>query len=272
MDRFSDTHSPKYSCISPLQEEAGEQEEPEQERQALQNQEVTFCNGYDNTNDSLSEASDSANTESRGFKTSGSSDSLDALEEDDLEACSSSRPEFFSFGTPPLQDLASSDKAFLGMQNENRATSEDFFSFLPLPHLSGSALVQSDAEFRRESEINAVVLESKLAENDAMEYYSICANISPASSADKNTHSNGTEGGSLQDLSAEPSADEGVGRQESRGFVLAPPPGFGDTSSEDEFYDATERVTPTEAQTGEPDSDSGGGRYNKSGGQKCCFD
>nr|XP_056704633.1 FERM and PDZ domain-containing protein 1 [Euleptes europaea] len=243
-DQFSDTHSQKYSRICPLQEEEGEQEELEQERKCPQDQEVTFCNGYDNANDSLSETSDSANTESRGFKTSGSSDSLDALEEDDLEACSSSRPELFSFGTPTLQDFTSSDKAFLGVDYENRATSEDFFSFLP--HLSNSALEQLDAEFRRESEINAVVLESKLAENDAMDYYSICANISPASSGEKNTHSDGTEGGSTQDLSAEPSVD---GR-ESHGLALAPPPGFGDTSSEDEFYDATERVTPTEARTG----------------------
>ncbi|KAL8202871.1 UNVERIFIED_CONTAM: hypothetical protein K2H54_028292 [Gekko kuhli] len=250
LDQFSDSHSPKYSRISPLPEEEGEQEEPEQEQKGLQEREVTFCNGCDNTNDSFSETSDSANTESRGFKISGSSDSLDALEEDDLEACSSSRPEFFSFGTPTLQDLTSCDKAFLGMDYENRATSEDFFSFPPPPHLPTSALAQSDAEFRRESEINAVVLESKLAENDAMEYYSICANISPASSGEKNTHSDGTEGGSLQDLSAEPSAGEGVGRRKSRGFVLTPPPGFGDTSSEDEFYDAAERVTPTEARTG----------------------
>ncbi|XP_015278149.1 PREDICTED: FERM and PDZ domain-containing protein 1 [Gekko japonicus] len=248
LDQFSDSHPPKYSRISPLPEEEGEQEELE--RKGLREQEATFCNGCDNTNDSLSEASDSANTEGRGFKTSGSSDSLDALEEDDLEACSSSRPEFFSFGTPTLQDLTNSDKAFLGMDYENRAASEDFFSFPPPPHLPASALAQSDAEFRMESEINAVVLESKLAENDAMEYYSICANISPASSAEKNTHSDGTEGGSLQDLSAEPSAGEGVGRRGSRGFVLAPPPGFGDTSSEDEFYDAAERVTPTEARTG----------------------
>ncbi|XP_060092997.1 FERM and PDZ domain-containing protein 1 isoform X2 [Heteronotia binoei] len=251
LDQFSDTHSPKCSRIGPLQEEEGEQEEVEQEGQGLQDQEVTFCNEYDNTNESLSEASDSANMESRGFKTSGSSDSLDALEEDDLEACSSSRPEFFSFDTPMLQDLASNDKAFLGVDDENKATSEDFFSFLPLPHLPGSVVVQPDAEFRRESEINAIVLETKLAENDAMEYYSICANISPASSGEKTTHSDGTEGGSLQDLSAEPSVDEGVGkRRKSRGFVLAPPPGFGDTSSEEEFYDAAERVTPTEAQTG----------------------
>lgn len=255
MDRFSDSHSPKYSCVSPLQEEEGEREEAEQEGQGLPDQEATFCNGFDNANDSLSEASDSANTESRGFKTSGSSDSLDALEEDDLEACSSSRPEFFNFDTPTLQDLTGSDKAFVGMDYENRAASEEFFSFLPLPQLPTSAL---DAEFRRESDINTVVLESKLAENDAMEYYNICANISPASSGEKNTHSDGTEGGSLEDLLAEPGADEGVGNQESRGFVLAPPPGFGDTSSEEEFYDAAERVTPTEARASKSDRDPRG--------------
>ncbi|XP_054842106.1 FERM and PDZ domain-containing protein 1 [Eublepharis macularius] len=250
LDRLSDTHSPKCSRVVPLQEEQGELEELEQEKEGVHQQEAAFCSGCDNLNDSLSEASDSANTESRGLKTSGSSDSLDALEEDDLEACSSSRPDFFSFGTPTLQDLSSSDKAFLGTDYETRATAEDFFSFLPLPHFPNSVLAQSDADFRRESETNAVVLESKLAENNTMDYYTICANISPASSGEKNSHSDGTEGGSLQDLTAEPSADGKTDRQESRGFVLAPPPGFGDTSSEDEFYDAAERVTPTEARTG----------------------
>ncbi|NXM74113.1 FRPD1 protein, partial [Serilophus lunatus] len=49
--------------------------------------------GRDTGADSASEASDSANPGSRGFEASGSSDSLDALEEDGSGACAASAPE-----------------------------------------------------------------------------------------------------------------------------------------------------------------------------------
>lgn len=247
MDRLSDI--PTCNSGSPRLAQNGEQ--GELDRQTLEDKEVTFCNGYDNTNDSLSEASDSANTESREFKTSGSSDSLDALEEDDLEACSSSRPEFFHLYTPTLQELTDNSKALVGADQEegSKATPEYFFSFLPPLHMP--SLPQPDADFRRESEINVATLESKLAKNNVMEYYSLCANISPASSGEKNTSGGSSECSSLKDLALEPNRDGGGdSKGETHGFILAPPPGFGDTSSDDEFYDAAERITPTEAQGG----------------------
>nr|XP_020647027.1 FERM and PDZ domain-containing protein 1 isoform X3 [Pogona vitticeps] len=249
LDRFSDTHSPKLSNSDPLTEEEREQELLGQERSATGGKKMSFCNGYDNTNDSLSETSDSANTESRGLKTSGSSDSMDALEEDDLETCSSSRPEFSYFYTPTLQELTSHAQAFSGPDGAEKptATQEYFFSFLLPPHLSNSALAQPEGEFRREGETSASTLESKLAANNAMEYYSLCANISPASSGEKNTQSDSLEGSLLNGTGG------GVERTcdgERRGFLLAPPPGFGDSSSDDEFYDAAERMTPTEMQAG----------------------
>ncbi|XP_061490447.1 FERM and PDZ domain-containing protein 1 isoform X2 [Rhineura floridana] len=248
LDRFSDSSSPKHSSINPLLEDEGEQEELKQERKDPEDKGMSFCNGYDNTNDSLSEASDSANTESRGLKTSGSSDSMDALEEDDLEACSSSKPEFFHLYTPTLQELTSNGKGCLGSKREEdkRATQEYFFSFLLLPHLSNPALAQPDVESQRESEMSASALESKLAENNVLEYYSLCANISPASSGEKNTQSDSPESGCLSGLDR----DEGLCGGGTRGFILAPPPSFGDTSSDDEFNNAAERVMPTETRAG----------------------
>ncbi|XP_062985144.1 FERM and PDZ domain-containing protein 1 [Elgaria multicarinata webbii] len=237
LDRFSEAHSPKYGSVCPPLEDEGEQE---QERKDPEYKGKSFCNGYDNTNDSLSEASDSANVESRGLKTSSSSDSMDALEEDDLEACSSSRTEFFPFYPSTLRELSGSDKAFseADQEEESRAAQECFFSFLLPPSLPHPALAQSEAQIRQESETSASALVSKLAENDAMEYYSLCANVSPASSGERNARSDSPERGSWSG----PDGDEGicVGEGEARGFVLAPPPGFGDTSSDDESYDTAE--------------------------------
>ncbi|XP_042300053.1 FERM and PDZ domain-containing protein 1-like, partial [Sceloporus undulatus] len=242
LDQFSDTHSPRLSSLRPQPE--GEPKELEQEMTTLGGKGVDYCNGYDNTNDSLSEASDSVNSESQGLKTSGSSDSMDALEEDDLETCSSSGPEFLNFYTPTLQELTGNNKALLGKDPEegHRLAQDYFFSFLLPPSLSSPVPVQPETEFRREHEINGSALASKLADNNIMEYYSLCANISPASSGEKNTQSNSPEGSSLN----EPEEDEGIHEGETQGFILAPPPGFGDTGSDDEFYDAAERITPTE--------------------------
>nr|XP_008112828.1 PREDICTED: FERM and PDZ domain-containing protein 1 [Anolis carolinensis]XP_016850528.1 PREDICTED: FERM and PDZ domain-containing protein 1 [Anolis carolinensis] len=244
LDHFSNTHSPRLSRLGPQSKEDGDPEDLEQERMALGGKGEGFCNGYDNTNDSLSEASDSANSESRGLKTSCSSDSMDALEEDDFETCSSSRPEFYHFYVPTLQELTGNSKGFLGANSEE--AQDSFFSFLLPPSISSSEPVQPEAEFRRENETNGSALASKLAENNVMEYYSLCANISPASSGEKNPQSNSSEGSSLN----EQEEDEGIHEVERQRFLLAPPPGFGDTSSDEEFYDATERMTPTERKAG----------------------
>ncbi|XP_044295442.1 FERM and PDZ domain-containing protein 1 isoform X2 [Varanus komodoensis] len=252
LDRFSAAHSPQHSCLCPPLEGQREQEEPGQERKDPEVKEKSFCNGY-STNDSWSEASDSANLGSRELKTSASSDSMDALEEDDLEACSSSQPEFFHFYTPTVQELTGNDKALSGTECEegSQAAEESVFSFLLPTSLPLSTLAQPETQFRKESESCASAVASRLAENDAMEYYSLCANISPASSGERNTQSNSPECGSWNGLDG----DEGicVGKGGAPGLILAPPPGFGDTSSDDEFYDTAEAVTPTEMQAGSRD-------------------
>ncbi|XP_005529542.1 PREDICTED: FERM and PDZ domain-containing protein 1 [Pseudopodoces humilis] len=92
--------------------------------------------GGDNATDSASEASDSANTESRGFKTSGSSDSMDALEEEELEACSSSRPEPFRFYAPTVQEMSSSERSFVPVcaaGSPGAAGAGDYFCFVQVP-------------------------------------------------------------------------------------------------------------------------------------------
>ncbi|XP_063150890.1 FERM and PDZ domain-containing protein 1 [Candoia aspera] len=243
LDRFSDTQSPKYSSISPPIEEEGEQQGLEQERRNLEAKEMSFCNGY-TISDSLSEASDSANTESRGLKSSGSSDSLDALEEDDLEACSASRPEIFQYCPSALRKSASNDKMLFGADGDegSRTLQENFFSFLLPPLISSPGPPQSEEESRRENGVS--ILESKLAKSNTMEYYSLCANISPASSGGKNTQSDSPESCSLQ----EPEDHERM--SEGQAHVLRSPPGFENTNSDGSFDDATERMTMTEPQAG----------------------
>ncbi|XP_013930745.1 PREDICTED: FERM and PDZ domain-containing protein 1-like [Thamnophis sirtalis] len=245
LDRFSDTHSPKYSSISPPIEEEGEQQELEQERKTLEAKEMSFCNGY-NISDSLSEASDSANTESRGPKSSGSSDSLDALEEDDLEACSASRPEIFQFCNSALQKLANNDKMLFSADGdeESRTSQESFFSFLLPSLVSSPVLPQSEEESKRENGVS--ILESKLAKSNAMDYYSLCANLSPASSGGKHTQSNSPESCSLQ----EPEDHEKISEGQAPVFVLRSPPGFEKTNSDDNICDGSKRMSPAEPQAG----------------------
>ncbi|KAG8130338.1 hypothetical protein E2320_016935 [Naja naja] len=242
LDRFSDTHSPKYSSISPPIEEEGEQQDLEHERKTLEAKEMSFCNGY-NISDSLSEASDSANTESRGPKSSGSSDSLDALEEDDLEACSASRTEIFQFCNYALQKLANNDKVLFEADGdeESGTPQENVFSFLLPPLVSSPGLPQPEEESRRENGVS--ILESKLAESNVMEYYSLCANLSPASSGEKTTQSGSPESCSLQ----EPENHEKISEGRAPVFILRPPPGFEKTNSDD---NGTERMTPKEPQAG----------------------
>ncbi|XP_041879029.1 FERM and PDZ domain-containing protein 1 isoform X2 [Corvus kubaryi] len=166
--------------------------------------------GGDNATDSTSEASDSANTESRGVKTSGSSDSVDALEEDELEACSSSRPELFHFYAPTVQEMSSADRSFVPVR---AAGSADFFCFLQVP---GDSPSEPGA--------------AGLSEADPGGCCSPGYSASPAGSA---------QGGGA-----------GPGHAGPGDLVLKPPPGFGDSSSEEEFYDAADRLSPPDALAG----------------------
>ncbi|NXK85704.1 FRPD1 protein, partial [Formicarius rufipectus] len=171
--------------------------------------------GADNATDSTSEASDSANSESRGFKISGSSDSMDALEEDELEACSSSRPELFHFYTPTVQEMSSLDGSFVPVPaagSPDGAAASDYFCFVQVP-----------AAEQAEPRGSPSALEARLSEMDTMGYYSLCYGTAPAG---------GEQRGGTADL------------------LLEPPPGFGDSSSDEEFYDAADRLSPPDTVAG----------------------
>ncbi|XP_025057201.1 FERM and PDZ domain-containing protein 1 [Alligator sinensis] len=252
-EHCSDAHLLKFSITGPPGEEEEQVKfcELEEDSTKPRPEGKGLCNGNDNLTDSASEASDSANTESRGCKTSGSSDSMDALEEDDLDACSVSRPEFFHFYTPTVQELSNQDKNFTltGEEGTSQAEAEDFLCFLQIPQAPNPA-----SEQQGENKTRASALECKLLESNVMEYYSLCTKISPTGNGERNFLNHNPGGGSAKDLLGEAGGKEGPCRAEHTAevndLILDPPPGFGDTSSEDEFYDAADRFTPTEAVAG----------------------
>ncbi|XP_053887234.1 FERM and PDZ domain-containing protein 1 isoform X1 [Malaclemys terrapin pileata] len=248
-ERFLDPPWLNPGSIQPLCEE--EEELPELEPESRN------PGGRSDVTDSASEASDSANTESRGCKTSGSSDSMDALEEDDLEACSSSRPQFLQFFTPTIEELNCQDKSVFALANKEEsggAESEDFLCFLQLSQGSHPVPEQTSPEQRGENVADASALKTKLSEENVMEYYSLCSSISPGSNGERSILNHSPGNGSLKDLLAESGQQEGFCKVDPTAkesdLILHPPPGFGDTSSEDEFYDAADRLTPTDALAG----------------------
>ncbi|NWI67254.1 FRPD1 protein, partial [Todus mexicanus] len=212
-----------------------------------------WCNGGDNATDSTSEASDSANTESRGFKTSGSSDSMDALEEDELEACSSSRPEFFHFCIPTVQEMSSSDERFFPICAAGSSSStemNDCFCFLEVPHAEVPECEDSPSE-QRGRNVDASVLETKLSERNTMGYYNLCYNSTcPAGRVERSNISHSPQS-PWKDGSAQEEAQHGAQQTaEASNLILEPTPGFGDTSSEEEFYDAADKLSPPDALAG----------------------
>ncbi|KFQ57786.1 FERM and PDZ domain-containing protein 1, partial [Pelecanus crispus] len=244
-----------YSSTHPVcnEEELGELHSLEKDSTRPQPGGSDQCNGGDNATDSTSEASDSANTESRGFKTSGSSDSMDALEEDELEACSSSKSEFFHFYTPTVQEMSSSDTSLFPIHaagGSGRAETRDYYCFLQVPCAEESGCEDSPSEQRGEN-IGASVLETKLSEKNTTGYYSLCYSISPAGSMERSNISSIPQRSPWKNGSAQEGAPCGVERMaEASNLILDPPTGFGDTSSEEEFYDAADRLSPPDALAG----------------------
>ncbi|NXX70419.1 FRPD1 protein, partial [Spizella passerina] len=169
----------------------------------------------DTGTDSASEASDSAKAESRGFRSSGSSDSVDALEEDEEDARSSSRPGLLRLCTPAVRDMSGSDGAFVPVcaagspAGTGTGTADDFCSLQGRPR--GGPAGQGEAP---------AALPAPLPEGSTAG----CRGRSPSSGASPVPAPPGTAG------HGEP--------------VLRPPPGFADSSSEEEFYDAADRLSP----------------------------
>ncbi|NXK76987.1 FRPD1 protein, partial [Amazona guildingii] len=244
-----------YSSAPPVcnEEELGELHSLEKDSTKPQSGESDRYDACDNATDSASEASDSANTESRGFKTSGSSDSMDALEEDELEMYSSFRPEFFHFYTPTIQEMSHSEKSFFPIHAAGgsiRAESGDYFCFLQVPRAEELGCEGSPSE-QRGGDIGASVAETRLSEKNTIGYYNLCYSISPAGSVERSKISHSPQRSPWKDESGQEGAPCGAElTAEASDPILEPPPGFGDTSSEEEFYDAADRLSPPDALAG----------------------
>lgn len=107
LEPLSDRHLLKLGPCRPLVEE--EQPPGDSSTPEVAEKGPSTCGASSKTDSAESEASDSANAESRGCRTSGSSESMDALEEDDLDACSSSSSGFFHLGSVGFPENLDSD-------------------------------------------------------------------------------------------------------------------------------------------------------------------
>ncbi|XP_066460538.1 FERM and PDZ domain-containing protein 1 [Eleutherodactylus coqui] len=271
-DLSSDLQCLKSRNIKPLQEEDEEEDEEEdgedgydiKENKEEKESDVKLkdhCDSTINDVDSISENSDSANTESHGYKISWSSDSIDALEEDDLETCSSSKPEFFQFYTPILKEDSTEDQCVFTDNPEQKCTGnacqepDPLVCFLqrinskedPATDLKEPFRSPKETDNREDNDLQGF-FGFQLTENNVMEYYSLCSNVSPASSVDRNVPSS-PESNCVNDQTAEAKVQNKVyshGHSDKvETLILDPPPGFGDSSSEEEFFDATDRFTPS---------------------------
>ncbi|XP_077612198.1 FERM and PDZ domain-containing protein 1 [Crocuta crocuta] len=246
LEPLSDRHLLKLGPCRPLIKEEqppGDSPMPEVARRG-----PSISGASSMTDSAESEASDSANTESRGCRTSGSSESMDALEEDDLDTCSSSKSGFFHSGSPGLPDGLDSNS----QEERSRIETSGFLCLLDLAQRA-SPLCQK-AEFSESPtpepfswgpELSAVRLDPRLYEGGQADYYSLCSSVSLASHQSDSSESTASrQGGGLPAWTeAQPS---------STLEALAPhlPLAFEDGSSDEEYYDAADKLTPPDALSG----------------------
>lgn len=213
------------------------------------------CGASSTTDSAESEASDSANTESRGCRTSGSSESMDALEEDDLDACSSSRSGFFHLGLPGFPKSLDSDS----QEERSRVETSGFLCLLDLAQRANTRSQKTEFSegpapeaFSWGPELNALRLDPRLYEGSRIDYYSLCASVSPASHLSDSSDSTATrQGGGMAAL-----GQRGGSEAPSSSVLQALTPGLPlaleDGSSDEEYYDAADKFTPPDALSGEP--------------------
>uniref|UniRef100_A0A8D1I2T4 FERM and PDZ domain-containing protein 1 n=1 Tax=Sus scrofa TaxID=9823 RepID=A0A8D1I2T4_PIG len=211
------------------------------------------CGASSTTDSAESEASDSANTESRGCRTSGSSESMDALEEDDLDACSSSKSAFLPLGSPGFPASLDSDS----QEERSRIETNGFLCLLDLaqranPQSHKTELAESPAPetFSWGPELSVVGLDPRLYEGSRIDYYSLCASVSPAShQSDRSDSTAPRRGGGLP-----PWGQQGRTEAQPSSMLqaLAPrlPLALEDGSSDEEYYDATDKLTPPDTLSG----------------------
>lgn len=257
------THGDEGGAVTPDAENITS-ETKESEREAMQEDPPCIII----VEDPPSEASDSVQTDSR-FVTSMSSDSMDALEEDDFLTYFSTnyvsqlngRDHYLNVNA--LTPFSSQPDCQEGEFNDDLCAAEfpandDEFLYhaalssiadcLPSP-TEASEDEYSDRELDDdEQEAPEDVFESiepphgdsmfTFNQGDAQRYYNICSNVTPDS-------------GHVRGRTASPRQAHLVNKEEAERKtesvpILLPPLGFGNSSSDDEFFDAQEGFVPEE--------------------------
>ncbi|XP_036891650.1 FERM and PDZ domain-containing protein 1 isoform X1 [Sturnira hondurensis] len=240
LEPLPDQCLPKLGPCTPLtreEEPLGDKHTPNMARRC-----PSTCGASSMTDSAESEASDSANTESRGCRTSGSSESMDALEEDDLDACSSSRSGFFHFGSPGFPESVDAD----GQEERGRTETSGFLCLLDLAQRASAQsqkteLSESPAPgtFLWAPELSAVRLDPRLYEGSQADYYSLCSSLSPASYLSDSS-----------DSAASRQGQPGCAETQPCSTLEALAPACEDGSSEEEYYDAADKLTPPDTLSG----------------------
>ncbi|XP_028831716.1 FERM and PDZ domain-containing protein 1 isoform X2 [Denticeps clupeoides] len=193
-----------------------------------------------------SEASDSCRTDSHVL-CSVSSDSMDALEEDDLLTFfSATRPCHLSvrdayrlhesLSPVPRHESPSIDGCHRSLSHSD-GDSDPFQCLAALSSMAASLPSPPEAseeeEDGGEEETGSDVCVFTFKQSDARHFYNICSSVTPDSA---------------RSLPRIPSQGEGEEEEREMASVplLRPPPGFGDSSSDDEFFDAQERLVSPE--------------------------
>ncbi|KAM5298865.1 FERM and PDZ domain-containing protein 1 [Ctenodactylus gundi] len=211
------------------------------------------CGTSSTTDSAESEASDSANTESRGCRTSGSSESVDALEEDDLDACSSSRSGFFHFSSPGFSEGLDSD----GQEEKSRIETSGFLCLLDLAQSANSQCQKAGCSQSAAPdtctwgpELSIARLDPRLYEGSRTDYYSLCSSVSPASHLSDSSESTVSRQGGNPAIWGQQSWTEAQPSSTLEGLALHPPLAFEDGSSDEEYYDAADKLTPPDILSG----------------------
>ncbi|KAL4640331.1 FERM and PDZ domain-containing protein 1 [Arapaima gigas] len=199
--------------------------------------------------DFLSEASDSCRSDSR-FIPSCSSDSMDALEEDDLMACSLSLPvDPGDYSTCPLTTFAQEyQNGHLAAHPSTKLANTDsenepFLHFAELSRMpdclpsppEASEEEYGEGDFERAWHWDIFTFE----DNDARHFYNICSSVTPDSACSLTRPHGCNPLPEKEEEQEGPLATDPIP-------ILQPPPGFGDSSSEDEFFDAHDRLSSPE--------------------------
>ncbi|KAK2495068.1 hypothetical protein MC885_016500 [Smutsia gigantea] len=239
LEPLSDRHLLMLDSCRPLVKEEqppGDSPTPEGARKG-----PSPCGVSSMTDSAESETSDSANTESRGCRTSGSSESMDALEEDDFDACSSSRSSFFDFASPGFPESLDSNN----QEERSRVETSGFLCLVdlaqtPNPPCQKTEFSESPAPetFSWGPELSAARLDPRLYEGSRTDCYSLCSRVFPTSHLSDSLESTASrQGGDLPALGQQ-------GWTEAQPISRLEALAFEEGSSDEEYYDAADKLTP----------------------------